>query len=164
MCFYIHKTNPEKKIAKKDLVSYKILRYYKEHKEYYSTHQHGHQYMVGGHLPTVELGYGVYGQDGKDSVYVHRKAGLRTGDIIEQGYHSFSSIDRALFELRDTNKSVSFRICKFIIPKDSEYYYNPEDGEYVSTAIRFVGHAMPYLPRSVKRFLGGMTTIKPKLY
>ena len=51
--------------------------------------------------------------------------------IIEEGYHSYSTFERAQYRLRYSD----LKIIECIIPKDSEYYVNSRDDVVSSNII-----------------------------
>jgi len=110
MCFIIDEKHPDKKIATKSIMCYKVLK------------------MVDNKLRSPYQNF---------SYKLGRKYTSRLGKecgYINKGLHSFSSKEAALYERDDwyASKYIIF-ICK--IPKGSEYYYNPTNQEYVSNQL-----------------------------
>ena len=114
MCFYLNLNNLFPKIANRDIICYK---------------------------ETEDKRNGAFISDIYPKRYklnvIQKKVFLETiptvigSGAINEGYHSFST------------KAHLHKYCsyhgKFIIPKGTEYYYNPEHKEYVSETIIFKG-------------------------
>ncbi len=118
MCFTI--TKPEK-IAKKDIVCYKTFYPLNaKAKNDYRSPYYGALYSLGKTYTVKRFGKG----------YSH----FDDTDIINEGIHSYSNLE-------DTKK---WEMCgdevlvKCIIPKGTKYYYNWENKEYVSLAIKLI--------------------------
>ena len=113
MCFYIHPKHPSKKIAKRDIICYKII------KENYHSLNQDFPYQF-------------------NKLYTNKKALLieRTNGIlsIHIGYHSYSSKNKALLDYH-LKLTKFLLLVKCIIPKGSDYYYNTIAKEYVSNQI-----------------------------
>ena len=60
--------------------------------------------------------------------------------IIEEGYHSYSTLERALYGIYNSN----YTIVECIIPKDSEYYVNYRQ-EIVSSDIIVTDKILNYI-------------------
>ena len=60
--------------------------------------------------------------------------------IIEEGYHSYSTLERALYGIHNSN----YTIVECIIPKDSEYYVNSRQ-EIVSSDILVTDKILNYI-------------------
>lgn len=60
--------------------------------------------------------------------------------IIEEGYHSYSTLERALYGIHNSN----YTIVECIIPKDSEYYVNSRQ-EIVSSDIIVTDKILNYI-------------------
>ena len=60
--------------------------------------------------------------------------------IIEEGYHSYSTLERALYGIHNSN----YTIVECIIPKDSEYYVNSRQ-EIVSSNIIVTDKILNYI-------------------
>lgn len=112
MCFWIHNDHAEAKIAEEDIVCYKVITNFDRSLHYFYYYKPNTTYEY------VELQKLIsYWPDDMPS--------------IEKGYHSYSTYKFALRGLVPWMK-----VVKFIIPKGTEYYYNPDHNEYVSSVIR----------------------------
>ena len=117
MCFVIHKDHPKAKVAEKDIKVYKVLE--NNRGRLISTYQ--------------------YFKYNPKQLY-HSKIVIepwREKLLIDEGLHSFSS-------LKGVDDHISCCaweacVCEFIIPKGSEYYYNPDKQEYVSDQTYWTG-------------------------
>jgi len=107
MCFIISDEHPEVKIAKRDITCYKEV----------IKHRLS-QYVKS------DVMYFVY-KLGK----IYKRKMIVDNDNIDTGFHSYSN-KCAINRFRD---DIIFVKC--IIPKGSEYYYNPSWCEYVSNRI-----------------------------
>ena len=107
MCFSIHPDHPDKKIAKRDITCYKIL-----------------QNISGELFSTVQYFRYKLHKLYKTKIDKPKYWG------INHGFHSYSN-KKCLLE----NCIISTKNVKCIIPKGSEYYYNPFYTEYVSNQI-----------------------------
>jgi hypothetical protein len=118
MCFYKSKTKgfTRVKIAEKNIVCYKVCNRKKKN--------------------TIKSIYRdfLYTQ-GK--TYEVEKFGGFWYDVrlINVGLHSYSTFEEAV-NYREGSRDE--RVCKFIIPKGTKYYENPDRLEYVSLRIKFV--------------------------
>jgi hypothetical protein len=108
MCFIIHPDHPDKKIAKRDIACYKFFK--NRSGELFSTPRRF----------KYEL-HKLY----KTKIIVKLQCWK-----IEHGFHSHSNKKCFLEYINSGNERV-----KCIIPKGSEYYYNPFYKEYVSNQI-----------------------------
>jgi hypothetical protein len=137
MCFIIHPKHPVAKIAKKDIVCYKLLWHIEG--EFRSIAMN-YRYKLNKLndkiiLKTISYICG-FDYDPPDVLYC-------IGDkitIIKDGYHSYSSKRTAISELAvftefALNKGTEDKIHECIIPKGELYYFNPKNHEYVSTNI-----------------------------
>lgn len=114
MCFYIDSKHQNKKKAKRGITCYKILlRNWKS---------------------TVRDFEYIQGITYLDNDALNLERGIFGTDVINRGYHSYSSKNKVLqaYGLRDFYYKM---IVKCIIPKGSEYYYNSDLKEYVSNQI-----------------------------
>lgn len=117
MCFIIRKGSEQFIIAKKDIVCYKVMFPISE-KEVRSP------YM---------LSVYTLGQRYSRPFAIKLSRPRRANDEISIGYHSYSTIDRALLETYYSNGT--YCITKCIIPKGSTYFVDPYNKEYVSNSI-----------------------------
>ena len=125
MCFYIDSKYPNKQIAKRDITCYKVL---------------WNDYKSAFHFKLYKLNK-LY------KVRIEKPYFWHDTYLIDQGFHSYSSLKQAIKERVYNVKLVNycsysnrftlqkFVIVKCMIPKDSEYYYNSERREYVSNQI-----------------------------
>lgn len=131
MCFIIHPKHPTAKIAKKDIVCYKVLWHIE--KEFRSLAKH---YM-----------YKLDKLNDKIVLKTTVQDTMRGIHSIHDGYHSFTCVRAAKGEIRDLISNWScliqsvilrngtYEIHECIIPKGEIYYFNPEHHVYVSTNI-----------------------------
>lgn len=120
MCFKVHYAHTDFKIAKKNIICYKIG--YGDQDYFVSLGRH---YIYKRNVPTPKVALKKY----KSPLY----------EAIDEGYHSFSDLSYVV-DILIQNKITEFaslRIGKFIIPKGAKFYYNPEEKEYVSNTIIF---------------------------
>ena len=111
MCFIIHEKYPEEKIAKKDIVCYKILER-NSTVDFLSPYQKKHY---------------------KLNILYRSRLELSSYRItIDIGIHSYSCKKKATYWINKVRNGV---LAKGIIPKGSRYYYNPTMHEYVSNRI-----------------------------
>jgi hypothetical protein len=113
MCFIIHPKHPTAKIAKKDIICYKLLDPHMHPRHYFSYPP----YVLGKLNPSIRL-----------------ETTRWCPNMIELGYHSFS-IQRMAKRICKAFPMENPLLVKCIIPKGELYYYNPDDYEYVSTNI-----------------------------
>jgi hypothetical protein len=131
MCFDIHHLHPDKKIAEKDIPCYKIVCTYggEELEDYpegeYSSEWENFEYKDGITYTDPEA---------LKIRTVYFPAGDFNMAVIDRGFHSFSNIDEA-----GSRNILLHTIIRCIIPQGSEYYFNPDDGEYVSNSIKIIG-------------------------
>jgi len=117
MCFVIHKDHPKAKVAEKDIRAFKRLLWDEQSKALLT--------------PVKFFKYKPNKLYKSSFTY----SGF-TNNHINKGRHSYSSLKKAkLLSLWSSSKV----ICEFIIPKGSEYYYNPKLEEYVSNKIMWTG-------------------------
>jgi hypothetical protein len=114
MCFIIDDEHPKIKIAKKDIICYKRFNATDSVKEIFiSTYQNCRYYI--GEIKESEIIFSGF-------------------HIIDIGLHSYSTLETA--KEKKWNKSEFLAKC--IIPKDSKYYYNSYDHEYVSNQLKVI--------------------------
>ena len=107
MCFHIEKgVNSKFKIAKKDITCYKMI--FLNDRAYYQNFAYSPNTLYN---------------------FINIK---KEFDIIEKGYHSYSTKYKAFC----SGNKFYCKIVKFIIPKGTKYYYNSFYKEYVSTKIK----------------------------
>ena len=109
MCFSIHPDHPDKKIAKRDITCYKILQ------------------NISGELFSRLRGF----EYKLNKLYKTKIDEPQLGEI-NRGFHSNSNKH---FLKRQRSCIISSKNVKCIIPKGSEYYYDPIWREYVSNQI-----------------------------
>jgi len=125
MCFYVQSKNKDPKIAKRDIVCYKIFRTNDiKTKHVLSLYQ------------DFKYRYGVlYELDGYINPITRNKSwGKGKEQIIEVGLHSYSSKRQAQKEINGYFVGRR-KIYECTIPKGSTYYYNSDRKEYVSDQI-----------------------------
>jgi hypothetical protein len=155
MCFYVNNipieikiSVPEPLIAEKDIVCYKIINedkngtiesqrgyiYYKEKLDTNRKNPIEH--------PVVEL---IINPKFPSS-NVDIKENIKIKGEIENGYHSYINIGTAYAIHKNssygglifiTPSYAKSKLARFYIPKGAKYYINEEDGEYVSSTIKF---------------------------
>ena len=126
MCFYVDSKYPNKQIAKRDIICYKVL---------------WNDYKSAFHFKLYKLNK-LY------KVRIEKPYFCNDTYLIDRGFHSYSSLKKAVRErvytvnLADYSSGYSkkfalkeFVIVKCMIPKDSKYYYNSKEKEYVSNQI-----------------------------
>lgn len=116
MCFNVHHKHKNIKTAKKDIICYKIFFKHKN-KKYFESIVQGFKYEKGC----------LYYEKGLNKDSKIKAESGRRNDFIEIGLHSYDSTNN----FRLTIFSWDY-LVKCIIPKGAKYYYNPEEGEYVS--------------------------------
>lgn len=121
MCFYIDKKNPNKQIAKKDIVCWKVLEVLPNNK-------------------LMSIYYPVVYKKGKLKTSRIDKITLNIFDneTINKGLHSFTNKNMAIIEYRwikSIYNSKEFEVVKCIIPAGSAYFVNRYKEEYVSNKI-----------------------------
>jgi len=115
MCFHIHPRHTRIKTAKKDIACFKVLEKDEETSRWYSPWQ--------------------------DTEYRNnrlKKAKIDEpswSDKIHQGLHSFSTKSEADFT---TSNGFNREVFEAIIPEGSQYYYNPDEEEYVSNQLMVI--------------------------
>ena len=119
MC-WISKTIPIKNIAEKDIICYKVFHIQNIIIDKWKIQKLYSEYMNFLYIPY------------KKQEHINLKI---ENDIIryiiEEGYHSYSTFERAQYRL---GYNSNLKIIECIIPKDSEYYVNSRD-EVVSSNI-----------------------------
>ena len=118
MCFFIHEDHKNPKIAKKPINCYKTFQIVDE-ENFMSIYQE-HPYKIG-------LKYSL----GHKLIPTYRS--------IDEGFHSYTAKSVAKVAKEDLiyHGIIYDNLCmvKCVIPEGAEYYYNPEDKEYVSDHI-----------------------------
>lgn len=110
MCFYIHSKHRDKKIAKRDIRCYKVLKMFDN--ELLSPYK-WFSYELGRKYTSI--------------IFIYQGR-------IEEGLHSFSNKKKALSERYSWYKDI-YKVFICEIPKGSEYYYSPSYKEYVSNQL-----------------------------
>jgi len=119
MCFHTHYDHQEVKTAEKDIVCWKYLT--KDRKA---------------PLQNFQYEYNILNKLGRPLEVVDRE--------ISEGFHSHS--EKRIAKLRATSDR---KVFKFIIPKGSKYFYNPNDEEYVSDHIVLIN---PWYNQSIVEY------------
>ena len=104
MC-WVSKTKPIKNIAEKDIICYKVFHIQNIIFDKWKIQKLYSEYMNFLYIPY------------KEQEYIN----LKSDKIITFGYHSYSTIERAIDEIYN---SKYYSIVECIIPKNSEYYIN----------------------------------------
>lgn len=118
MCFYVDKRYPDKKIADKDITCYKRLLPYNGKKYKFKSPYQRYKY---------NLNILFESKIGKIENYAYCAE-------INKGLHSYSTKTRAIECSKQFGCNTEI-ILKGIIPKGSEYYYNPMNRQYVSNQL-----------------------------
>ena len=123
MC-WVSRTKPIKNIAEKDIICYKVFHFY----DIFFDEQLDRTKIQKIYSECMNFLYIPY----KKQEYINLKI---ENDIIryiiEEGYHSYSTFERAQYRLRYNS---NLKIIECIIPKDSEYYVNSNQ-EVISSNI-----------------------------
>lgn len=128
MCFIVDENNPEQKIATEDIECYKTG-YIGLHG--FTSKWYGYKYLW--NTKEFEKSLKVLEEDNcsyEDTIEEDLEC-KKCKKVIYNGYHSFSTITRAIFDIVYSD----YCIIKCIIPKGSVYYYNQRYEEYVSSCI-----------------------------
>lgn len=118
MCFYVHNKHPHVLVAKRDIVCYKKG-------EIQNLLTMGQVFVP----PYYRFRY-EFGKQYKTKTTWQTHPGW-TLTVVHEGFHSYSNKKEALKE----RGSVYVVVVKCIIPKGSEYFYNPYYKQYVSDSI-----------------------------
>lgn len=128
MC-WVSKTIPIKNIAEKDIICYKVF-----HIQNIIFDKSKIQKLYSEYMNFLYIPY-------KKQEHINLKI---ENDIIryiiEEGYHSYSTFERAQYRLRYSD----LKIIECIIPKDSEYYVNSRQ-EIVSSNIIVTDKILNYI-------------------
>ena len=124
MCFHIHPSHKEKKRATKDIVVYKLLRKNSDEIKNYCK-------LCNRPIPQTEWVTLFQYTDVNFNELKRAKFSYNSFRDIEEGLHSYSTINKAKCYCFSVNK----KVFKSIIPKGAYYYYNPNTEEYVSTQL-----------------------------
>ena len=129
MC-WVSRTKPIKNIAEKDIICYKVFHFYdilfdeQLDRTKIQIDKDKIQKLYSEYMNFLYIPY-------KRQKHINLKI---ENDIIryiiEEGYHSYSTFERAQYRLGYSD----LKIIECIIPKDSEYYVNSRD-EFVSSNI-----------------------------
>lgn len=123
MCFYIHSDHKKVKIAEKNIECFKVIK--KNDISYWK----GFQYNLS---KTTLYSQSRFGWEDREKGWTGKWFGVGE-KVIERGFHSFSTRDKA-----KRNNGFDTKIVRFVIPKGTKYYHNPDREEYVSLAIKYI--------------------------
>lgn len=112
MSFIVDKKHKEEKIAKKDIIVYKIVN------------------VVSGNIFSYFQNYAYRLKEKNKKVNLQKKQVAKIHELINEGYHSTKEAKMAKSLHIDTA-----RIAKCIIPAGARYYYNSLFKSYVSDEI-----------------------------
>ena len=129
MC-WISKTKPIKNIAEKDIIYYKVFHFYDIFFEQFDrTKIQIDKYKIQKiYSEWMNFLYIPYKKQEHINLKIENDI---IHYIIEEGYHSYSTFERAQYRLRYSD----LKIIECIIPKDSEYYVNSRDDVVSSNII-----------------------------
>ena len=128
MC-WVSKTIPIKNIAEKDIICYKIFHIQNIIFDKWKIQKLYSEYMNFLYIPYKKQEH----INLKIENYIYDKR-------ITFGYHSYSTLERALYGIHNSN----YTIVECIIPKDSEYYVNSRQ-EIVSSNIIVTDKILNYI-------------------
>ena len=128
MC-WVSKTIPIKNIAEKDIICYKIFHIQNIIFDKWKIQKLYSEYMNFLYIPYKKQEH----INLKIENYIYDKR-------ITFGYHSYSTLERALYGIHNSN----YTIVECIIPKDSEYYVNSRQ-EIVSSDILVTDKILNYI-------------------
>ena len=134
MC-WVSKTIPIKNIAETDIICYKVVHMQNIIFEQFDRtkiqiDKNKIQKLYSEYMNFLYIPY-------KEQEYIN----LKSDKIITFGYHSYSTIERAIDEIYN---SKYYTIVECIIPKDSEYYVNSRQ-EIVSSDILVTDKILNYI-------------------
>jgi hypothetical protein len=119
MCFYINSEHQKVKIATEDIICYKLL----------------DNDIIDNSIIISPYQYSIYFNSGNTHPVIKRVDAFSFSKYnskeIERGLHSYSSLDMA-----KKYSQFGYSIHKAIIPKGTQYYYNPAHNEYVSLKLK----------------------------
>lgn len=129
MCFYIHPSHTEAKIATKNITCYKSV--YLDLFDL-DNFEGITRKITRSNLNKIVLSTPFYAQqiDYSKSLLKRSKIVKRDEKAIEQGLHSY---DNAF----SCNASFGNLIVECVIPKGAKYYYSPKNNEYVSNQLLY---------------------------
>lgn len=113
MCFYLDYRHQRPMIALRKITCYKVVNHFSKVENIVTSVLYNHCYVLGKRQPHIRL----------------KKVGYDKTSINE-GYHSYFNLPRALMNKYETNV-----IVKCVIPVGAKYYYNPACEEYVSSSL-----------------------------
>lgn len=124
MCFYVDKKDLNPKIADKDIICYKVIKQIPDSAYYVKSSFNQYIYRIGQlnvliKLVVIEIPE-LFSEKENDVFYV-----------IEEGYHSYSNVMTAVDNYFPRQES----LIECTIPVGTEYYYNEDRNEYVSSNI-----------------------------
>ena len=128
MC-WVSKTIPIKNIAEKDIICYKVFHIQNIIFDKWKIQKLYSEYMNFLYIPYKKQEH----INLKIENYIYDKR-------ITFGYHSYSTLERALYGIHNSN----YTIVECIIPKDSEYYVNSRQ-EIVSSNIIVTDKILNYI-------------------
>ena len=122
MCFFIPENQHAPKVAKEDIICYKVIYheiYHKNLKEFnkYLSLYESFEYKVG-HTYVLKKSF---------------KMSDKYNKRVNNGFHSYTDEKKACTYLRYGKR----RVIKCIIPTGSLYWHNPDHEEYCSNQIMF---------------------------
>jgi len=132
---------PKPLIAEEDIVCYKIVR--KNSKGKIISDSRDYEYNTTTTQPEINLEIKL------GSTWINNEKKSTITGTIEEGYHSYTNINKAYSNLTssrgllsmicyiDINDSENRVLVRFYIPKGSKYYINEKEQEYVSSNIKF---------------------------
>ena len=115
MCFKVSIWNKKPKVAKKDIVCYKIVNY---------------DGPLSVRSNVADFKY-IFGK----RYYLNKKLKINTYNIIEEGYHSYRKKSTALRYMKAILNLSSHYIVECVIPEGSTYYINRYSGVNVSDSL-----------------------------
>ena len=135
MCFILHPDFPNPLIAEQDIVCFKVgFKAENNSPGQLISQFRSYIYKLGELQPKVELSL-EYDSSPVPYYLLNLWGGHHTVSIKE-GYHSYHPANYRVDMYDDaTSKFSQFCLARCIIPKGSQYYYNPEHREYVSDQI-----------------------------
>lgn len=138
MC-WVSRTKPIKNIAEKDIICYKVFHFGNIIFEQFDRTkiQIGKDKIQKIYSECMNFLYIPYKKQEHINLKIENDI-IRY--IIEEGYHSYSTFERAQYRLRYSD----LKIIECIIPKDSEYYVNSRQ-EIVSSNIIVTDKILNYL-------------------
>jgi len=134
MCFNIHIEYPKKLIAEKNITCYKRVVRLKDEIVCNIHHLEVMRIDTSKLRKSILLSPYRYQQYKTRVLYRSRLVDNKCNGCIHEGLHSHSSLRQAEIKREDHYE----KIIRCVIPKGAEYYYNPEEKEYVSNQLRTI--------------------------